>query len=94
MTEEVRSVRRTDSVRVKLAPEMMDRVEKLSSDYCMPPATLCAFAVGAWVRQQEASASVARMTALEVARKATGVLPDEEALQKMVQLALQLGMAK
>lgn len=44
---------RTDSVRVKLAPAMLDRVEKLAIDFGMPTATLCAFAVAQFVQTEE-----------------------------------------
>ena len=40
--------RRTDSIRVRLAPEMMERFENLASRYGMPPATLCPCGFPSW----------------------------------------------
>jgi len=64
------TIRRTDSIRVKLAPEMLERVEALAINFGMPTATLCAFAVATWVRQQEQSASLARMAVMDVTKRA------------------------
>ena len=64
------TVLRTDAVRVKLAPEMLARVEKLADDFGMPTATLCAFAVASWVRTTEQQASLARMAVLDASRRA------------------------
>lgn len=63
------TVLRTDSVRVKLAPEMLARVEKLADDFGMPTATLCAFAVASWVRTTEQQAQLARMAVLDASRR-------------------------
>jgi predicted transcriptional regulator len=61
--------RRTDSIRVRLAPEMMERFEHLASRYGMPPATLCAFAVARFVQQEETNAQLTRMAVLDASRK-------------------------
>lgn len=61
--------RRTDSIRVRLSPEMMDRFERVAQRYGMPPATLCAFAVARFVQQEENNASLARMAVMDVARQ-------------------------
>jgi len=62
-------VKRTDSVRVKLSPEMLDRVEKMAADYGMPSATFCAFAVGDFVRRSEQQAQLGRMAVMDAARR-------------------------
>lgn len=62
-------VKRTDSVRVKLSPEMLDRVEKMAADYGMPAATFCAFAVGDFVRRSEQQAQLGRMAVMDAARR-------------------------
>jgi predicted transcriptional regulator len=46
--------RRTDSIRVRLSPDMLDRFAGLAKGYGMPPATLCAFAVAQFVQAEEA----------------------------------------
>lgn len=61
--------RRTDSIRVRLSSEMMDRFEKLAQRYGMPPATLCAFAVARFVQQEENNLQLSRMAVMDVARK-------------------------
>ncbi len=61
--------RRTDSIRVRLAPDMMERFENLASSYGMPPATLCAFAVARFVQQEETNAQLTRMAVLDASRK-------------------------
>lgn len=48
--------RRTDSMRVRLSPSMMDRFDRLAESFGMPPSTLCAFAVISFIQQEEATA--------------------------------------
>lgn len=62
-------VRRTDSVRVKLSPDMLDRVERMAADYGMPAATFCAFAVGDFVRRSEQQAQLGRMAVMDASRR-------------------------
>lgn len=78
--------RRTDSIRVRLAPEMMDRFEALAARYGMPPATLCAFAVARFVQQEENNASLTRMAVLDAARKSGEKMDEmfnEESMEKI-----------
>lgn len=44
--------KRTDSIRVRLSPDMMEKFETLSVDYGMPMATLGAFAIANFVRRE------------------------------------------
>lgn len=46
-------IKRTDSVRVRLSPDMMERLEKISANLGMPPSTVAAMAVGMYVIEQE-----------------------------------------
>ncbi len=62
--------RRTDSIRVRLSPEMMGQFEDLASRYGMPSATLCAFAVARFVQQENANVQLARMAVLDISRRA------------------------
>lgn len=62
--------RRTDSIRVRLAPEMMERLEALAVRYGMPPSTLGAFAVAQFVQNEESKVSMARMAVLDATRRA------------------------
>lgn len=80
-------VKRTDSVRVKLSPEMADRVEKMAAEYGMPSATFCAFAVGDFVRRAEHQAQLGRMAVMDAARR-TGDAFDDAAVEKMMMAML------
>lgn len=77
-------VKRTDSVRVKLSPEMSDRVEKMASEFGMPSATFCAFAVGDFVRRSEQQQSLTRMAVLDASRRSGDVI-DEAVLQRIIE---------
>lgn len=70
------TIRRTDSVRVKLAPTIVERLEKRAEVMGMPVATVCAVAVAEWLEQKEQSKAVARMTSLELSRQLGGVMGD------------------
>jgi predicted transcriptional regulator len=88
------TVLRTDSVRVKLAPDMLERVEKLASDYGMPTATLCAFAVAEWVRTQERQHALARMAVLDASRRLGAEFDmSDERLEKVLGPALTAAMS-
>lgn len=49
------AVARTDSVRIKLAPAMVERLERMALDFGMPVSTMGAFAIASWINQQEQS---------------------------------------
>lgn len=53
MATEKPSGKRVDSVRVRLEPDMMRRLEKVAADFGMAPSTMAAFAVATFVREQE-----------------------------------------
>lgn len=58
--------RRTDSIRVRLSSEMIERVQRMADSYGMPPATLCAFAVAEWVAGKENNLRLARDAVLGI----------------------------
>lgn len=68
------TTRRTDNVRVKLAPDMMERLERMAGSYGMPTATLCAFAIAEWVSQKENSVAMSRMAVMDIGRKVGGAI--------------------
>jgi len=76
-------VKRTDSVRIKLSPEMAERVEKMAAEYGMPSATFCAFAVGDFVRKSEHQAMLGRMAVMDASRR-MGDQFDEATVEKMI----------
>lgn len=61
--------RRTGDCRVKLSPDMLQRLESLADSYGMPTATLAAFAIAEWVNQKETNARNAKIAIVEAARK-------------------------
>ncbi len=94
---EKQTVLRTDSVRVKLSSDMLKRVEQLAVDYCMPTATLCAFAVAEWVRGQDRQVSLSRMAALDMSKRALSMFDmSDERMEKvfgpMIAQLVQEGM--
>lgn len=81
-------IRRTDSVRVKLSPDMLSRVEKLAADFGMPPATFCAFAVADFVNRHDQNQRLARQAVgamLKPMLKQFEDLMNSEALNEFVE---------
>lgn len=88
-------VRRTDSVRIKLSPEMLARVEVQAKGFSMPVATVCAFAVAEWVQNRErgmamAQSAVTNMTPVMEAiireQVACGAMTQEQAEQALAEI--------
>lgn len=88
MVEKTAKVRREDKVAIMLSSEMKERLEKVAAGFGMPPSTMCAFAVAAWVQQQENQAALARMAVLDIARKA-GEKIDDVDLDAIVKFSQQ-----
>ena len=49
----VTTIKRSDVLRVKVSPDMNERITRLSGLLGLPPSTLAALAVGHWVANQE-----------------------------------------
>ena len=47
------SIKRSDTLRVKVSSDMNERLDRLSNLLGLPPSTLAALAVGHWVANQE-----------------------------------------
>lgn len=69
MTAEGKKGNRSESIRVRLAPDLMTRFEGLSERYGMTPSTLAAFVVGQWVKSQEDQARMSQIALMDAARK-------------------------
>jgi hypothetical protein len=67
--EDKSSLIRSGSVRIKVAPDMLTRIEAQAKALCMPVSTVCAFAVGDWVRRQETNEKLARMAVVSASRQ-------------------------
>lgn len=68
MTEE-KDNRRSESIRVRLAPSMMSRVEVLAETYGMPVSSLASFAIARFVKQEELSMKVSQAAVMASADK-------------------------
>lgn len=79
---EKESVRRTGDCRIKLAPMMMERLEKMADLYGMPSATLAAFALAEWINQKDNALQLGRMAVMDIGRKVGGAI--EEQLREVV----------
>lgn len=62
------TIARTDSVRIKLAPEMVERLERLASSYGMPVSTMGAFALADWINKQEQQRRLTEHAVVEATR--------------------------
>ena len=71
MAERV-SMRRTEEVRLKLGPDMLERLNTLAEVYGFPVATMGAMAVAEWVVGKETTQQNQRMMMLDISRKMTG----------------------
>ena len=85
----VQDNRRTDSIRVRLSGDMMDRFEQLAVRYGMPPATLGAFAIAKFVQSEEMNAGLARSAVMDMASKAGESVMDEAFLERILTGALR-----
>jgi len=82
------TVARTDSIRLKLAPDMHARLEKYAQSYGMPLSTLGAFALADWVNKQDLNASMTRMAVLEATRTGFAHAFNDEAMERAMAAAL------
>lgn len=82
---------RSESIRVRLAPDLMQRFEHQAARLGMTPATLAAYVLGSWVKSQEDQFRLQSMAIMDAARK---MLPqvDESALEALTAGMLE-GMA-
>ena len=60
---------RTDSLRVKLAEGMVERLDAVSKDFGMPTATMAAFALAQWITDYENKQKLTRQAVLELTRR-------------------------
>lgn len=77
---------RTGNIRIKVSPEMLDRIELQAKSLCMPVATVCAFAVGDWVTRQENNVKLSRMAVLNASRQSAeqlGVQMTDERMERL-----------
>ena len=77
---------RTQAFRLKLSPEMSERLSVLAKNYGMPDSTLAAFALAEFVNRQELQERAMKMAILDMSRRATDL--DEEKLEAAFKVAM------
>jgi hypothetical protein len=70
--EEKGLTRRTGDCRIKLAPDMYERLETLAKAHGFPLATMAAVAVAEWVITKEQTAKNQRMMLMDIGRQMAG----------------------
>lgn len=70
-------IRRTSDCRVKLAPSVLERLERVADRFGMPSATYAAFAIADHLDRYEANQRLARMAVMDVARNSGMNMTDE-----------------
>lgn len=88
------TTRRTDSVRVKLAPEMLTRLEVQAKAFGMPVATVCAFAVADWIQRKENEKAMTRMAVLEATRQSADMFNMSEEQMERIFTPMLVEIAK
>lgn len=76
--------KRNADIRVRLHPDMMDRLGVLATAHGMPPSTMAAFAIADWVLRQENNAKVTRMAVLDATRNSVSPQNIERAIEAMM----------
>ena len=80
--------RRTEEVRVKLAPAMASEFGEIAKARGLLPATLAAVALGEYVEKYRQNAQLQRMVALDASKRMAGLISDGEALGKAIAQAM------
>ena len=70
-------IKRRGDIRMKVAEDIEDRLDRISKIYGMPPSTLAAMAVGQWVAQQERMLMMTESMANAVGQKMGDAMADE-----------------
>jgi len=78
---------RTESVRVKLSPQMSQKLEGLAVEHGMPTSTLAAFAISHWINDQEQKAKMQKLAILDASRRMAESF-DPERMEKALAAAL------
>ena len=73
-------VTRDETLRIKVAPDILRRLEQLALRFGLPSSTLAAYAVAQWLAQQEQGANMVEAVAREIGGNAG------EMLEKLLEL--------
>lgn len=80
--------RRTEEVRVKLAPALASEFSEIAKARGLLPATLAAVALGEYVEKYRQNAQIARMVAIDASKRMSEYAMSEEAIGKAIAQAL------
>lgn len=86
------TIKRSDTLRVKVSPDMNERLDRLSQMLGLPPSTLAALAVGNWVANQERGFGIAEQMAEVIGNQLGEGMADE--LKKQIGLFSKENMNK
>jgi hypothetical protein len=78
------AIKRSDTLRIKVSPDMNERITRLSVILSLPPSTLAALAVGTWVANQERALGAAERMVDAIGQQFGGELGEE--LKKQIGL--------
>ena len=67
-------VTRDETLRIKVAPDILRRLEALAVRFGLPSSTLAAYAVAQWLAQQEQGANMVEAVAREIGGNAGDML--------------------
>jgi hypothetical protein len=70
-------IKRGGTLRMNVAQDIEERLEKISRIYGMPPSTLAALAVGQWVAQQERQLMMTEAMANSIGEKMGDAVANE-----------------
>jgi hypothetical protein len=71
------AIKRSDTLRVKVSPDMAERITRLSVILSLPPSTLAALAVGTWVANQERALGAAERMVDAIGQQFGGEMGEE-----------------
>lgn len=80
--------RRTEELRVKLAPALSAEFSAIAQGRGVLPATLAALALGEYVEKYRQNAQIARMVAIDASKRMSEYSMSEEAIGKAIAQAL------
>lgn len=83
--------KRSDTLRVRLAPDVLDRLEKAAERHGFPVASYAAFAIGRHLVEQENQQQAVRLGVLEASRRSVDTVIGQLDFSALAQIAEQLG---
>lgn len=82
-------IKRRGDIRMKVAEDIEERLDRISKIYGMPPSTLAAMAIGQWVAQQERTLLMTEAMANALGERMGDAVANE--LRQQVELITKAG---